>query len=171
MRNALRTLFPDIIKNRTITERVKTFEDAVEELPVEHPFVQQWVKFNNSLFGSKIDKDNADLHAYYKLRIITAALNEGWQPKFSEYSARWYPKFYLYSKREYEKECNGRKSDRSMIVTDNYDTEFTNFVFEQAIVDSFRSGKFRLYYKDPELAEYSGKQFINLWADLNLIRK
>ena len=76
--------------NRPITERVKTFEDACRELGEDNHFVEQYrVIEENSDFTS----DGHDIFTYLKLRIIAAALNEGWKPQFTEDEERWYPWF------------------------------------------------------------------------------
>lgn len=136
VKEMLRTMFPDIkfetaqaAENRPVTERIKTFEDACRELGEEHPFVRQWASFVGSSFDEGVDKDNADLYAYYKLRIITAALNEGWQPKFTENEWRWYPWFYLYTEAELAEMDDGWKQSHTVIATGDYDTEYAGFAF------------------------------------------
>ena len=85
--------------NRPITERVKTFEDACRELGDEHQFVKEyWVVYN-----SDISKISTDILSYLRLRIIVAALNEGWEPQFTTGEYRYFPWFYLYTKEEYDK--------------------------------------------------------------------
>ena len=61
------------VDNRPVTERIKTFEDALEALGDEHPLVKEY-------WGVvRIDFDiSKDLYAYLKLRVIVAALNEEW---------------------------------------------------------------------------------------------
>ena len=66
----------DTFKPKDIMERVKTFEDACRELGEDHPFVSAytaWIKHEEF-------DDQEDILAYMKLRIICAALNEGWEP-------------------------------------------------------------------------------------------
>lgn len=70
---------------RPITERVKTFEDACKELGEDHKLVQQY----RAIEGTPL-MDSIDVVAYFKLRIITAALNEGWVPQFTELWANYY---------------------------------------------------------------------------------
>lgn len=86
------------VDNRPVTERIKTFDDAREALGDEHPFVKEYWSVVN------IDLDiTQDLIAYLKLRIIVAALNEGWEPKFEKGEYRYFPLFYFYTKEEYDK--------------------------------------------------------------------
>ena len=77
--NGVLTLIQDKKEDiRPVTERVKTFEDACNELGPKHPFVLQY-KFNyNEEDGWSDNADTRDFSAYLKLRIITAALNGGW---------------------------------------------------------------------------------------------
>lgn len=67
--------------NRPVTERIKTFEDACNELGEENVFVQAYrtAEFNTS--GNQ--NDVSDVVAYLKLRVIAEALNEGWEPHFT----------------------------------------------------------------------------------------
>ena len=62
---------------RPITERVKTFEDACKELGEDHKLVQQFKAIQEAIAEDK------EATAYFKLGIITAALNEGWEPDFT----------------------------------------------------------------------------------------
>ena len=84
--------------NRPITERIKTFEDACDELGEENVFVQAYrtAEFNTS--GNQ--NDVSDVVAYLKLRVIAEALNEGWQPKFTKEEYLHYTWFYLYTQEE-----------------------------------------------------------------------
>ena len=63
--------------NRPVTERVKTFEDALNELGEHNQLVAAYRCHKD------MADDDKDLVAYLKLRIIAAALNEGWKPKFA----------------------------------------------------------------------------------------
>jgi len=111
----LETLFPDICftderKQRPIMERVKTFEDACEELGLtEQAVTEQW---DNARL------DMPDEVAYQKLRIICAALNEGWQPQFTEDEERWYPWFLLWT----DSELSEKTEEETRPLSDN-DTE------------------------------------------------
>lgn len=79
--------------NRPITERVKTFEDACKELGEDHKLVQQFKAIENAIAKDK------EATAYFKLGIITAALNEGWKPDFTnDEENRYYPWLFLWKK-------------------------------------------------------------------------
>lgn len=55
------------------------------------------------------ERFGADMLAYMKLRIITAAINEGWEPKFTEDEWRYYPWFYLFTEEEYSRFSEEKK--------------------------------------------------------------
>ena len=115
-----------------------------------------------------------DVVAYLKLRIISAALNEGWEPKFAADEPKFYPFFDLYTKDELEDMQEEDKKGLVIIDTDGHDTEYAGFAF--AFSHNARSGTYaylgsRLCLKTEGLAVYCGKQFIGIWADYLLGRK
>ena len=133
-------------KPQNVMERIKTFEDAVAELSNRAmngdkdagELLDEW-KISSQV-GSK------DLLAYLKLRIITYALNEGWKPEFEEVTEpRFYPWFSLETSRVVCSGCYAYKVNASMY--------------------SFSSHGSRLAFKSKELAEYAGKQFIEIYED------
>ena len=147
---------------KPIAERIKTFEDACNELGRKHPFVEDYWKSDISI--------SKDLIAYLKLRIIVAALNEGWQPKFEKNEYRYYPWFYIYTKEEYDK-LDDEKKERCVLRSGSSALLSFGFVFVYAYSDASGSYTFsgsRLVFKTKELAEYAGKQFIDLYADFYL---
>lgn len=155
----------DAFKPKDITERIKTFEDACKILGTSHPLVCQY---------HAIDDVDSNLNAYIKLRIICAALNEGWEPQFTEEEWRYYPVFWLYTQDEINDMDDDDKRDRCMMSTGEYQTEFAGFASAYSYyAPSYASAYFgsRLCLKNNDIATYCGKQFINLWADFNLIRK
>ena len=170
-KKALLLLLPELeeaVKLKDITERVKTFEDAVEILGEEHPFVCAYYCIED------IDECNNDIAAFLKLRIVCAALNEGWEPQFTEGEERWFPWFTLWTEEELSEKSDEWKADRHLISTGDYSGDYAGLAY----ADSFNSSSdtpasigFRLCLKSEALATYCGKQFIELWADFNLIRK
>lgn len=113
--------------NRPITERVKTFEDACRELGEDHPFVLAYQ--NTNLRDPEVAEENRDILAYMKLRIIAAALNEGWKPQFTEDEWRWYPWFTLWTEEELSEKSDEWKADRHLISTGDYSGDFAGFAF------------------------------------------
>lgn len=86
------------------------------------------------------DDDLKAISAFHKLTIVAKALNEGWKPDWNnddEY--KYYPYFDMQ---------NG-------FVFDDYDV-----IIQISFVGS------RLCFKNSELAEYAGKQFLDLYKDL-----
>ena len=90
--------------NRPVTERIKTFEDACNELGEDHPMVSVYDALVSRANGeqSLAEWMGKDVVAFLKLRIIADALNEGWHPKFTEDECRYYPWFYIYTKEKYD---------------------------------------------------------------------
>ena len=146
-------------KPRDVTERIKTFEDARKELGEDHQFVQEW-KIIRKMFAP-------DLEAYMRLRIIVAALNEGWEPKFVPGEYRWSPYFVLYSKDEIEK-MNAEKKARLVYRSFSSANSFAGVSYAYAIVDSSPTYAYigsRLAFKSEKLATYAGRQFAEIYAD------
>lgn len=151
-----------------VTDRVKTFNDAVEELGEEHEAVKAYRAVEWYLRNQM-----SDIKAYLQLRIITAALNEGWEPQFVRGEYRWYGWYDLISKEDYEAlsdEEKGRCVGRSGSVA----FAGGGLVFSCAAVASSGSGSVfssRLAFKSEKLAEYAAKQFIEIYADFCFIPK
>lgn len=113
--------------NRPITERVKTFEDACRELGEDPPFVLAYQ--NTNLRDPEVAEENRDILAYMKLRIIAAALNEGWEPQFTEDEWRWYPWFTLWTEEELSEKSDEWKADRHLISTGDYSGDYAGFAY------------------------------------------
>lgn len=155
--NNVLTLVDD--KPKDIMERIKTFEDALNELGRNHPLVCQ---YNN------IDDVDFDLSAYLKLRIIVAALNEGWTPKFTEDEYRYYPYFYLYTRDEVERMDEDEKKNLVAFGGSAYHGTYCGLGYVDtncAFPSSDANYGSRIALKTRELAEYCGKQFKELWFD------
>lgn len=84
-------------KPKNIMERVRTFEDACRTLGEEHPMV---LAYQNTKIHITDYFGTDDVIAYLKLRIICAALNEGWEPKFTTDEYRWFTWFELFTQQE-----------------------------------------------------------------------
>ena len=150
------------VDNRPVTERIKTFEDAREALGDEHPLVKEYWGVVN------VDLDiTQDLISYLKLRIIVAALNEGWEPKFTEDEYRYFPLFYFYTKEEYDK-LDYEEKGSCVILSGNSAGSYVGFVGFNEYYDasglSTHIGS-RLVFRTIELAAYAGRQFTEEWAD------
>ena len=150
--------------NRPVTERIKTFEDACNALGDKHPFVMQ---FNYIKGNRKTVNTFEDVVAYLKLRIIVAALNEGWEPKFTKDEYRYFPCFYFYTKEEYDK-LDDEEKGRCVLRSGSSAYAHYGFVFVNAVSDASNSYTHygsRLVFRTRELAAYAGRQFTEEWAD------
>ena len=152
----------EMFQPKDITERVKTFEDAVAILG----------NFNEAVVNyhivSKVTSTK-DIIAFAKLRVIVEALNEGWRPTFSKGEHRYYLLFSIYSKEKfdtlseyYKNRCSvvGRSSGNSNAVS-----KFVYASVYDASLSPYAQSSSRLSFKTRELAEYCGMQFIDIWAD------
>lgn len=150
----------DIFKPKEIKERVKTFEDACEVLGNDSQTVADYYALADAV-GAE------DIIAFAQLRVIAEALNEGWKPVFDGESCRYYPWFYIYSKEEYEKLDDEKKAEcrfvgRSSSNSDAYGGLVCAYTYNASSGSGTRSGSL-LSFKTRELAEYCGKQFIDIW--------
>lgn len=120
-----------------ITDRIKTFEDACVELFIEPEEVLI------DLQGSA----SADEVAYRKLKVIAAALNEGWSPDWKDSSEyKYYPWF------EYSRSASG------------FVCSYSYYANADASIGS------RLCFKSSDLAKYAGTQFIDIYNKYFLIK-
>ena len=72
-----------------IVERIKTFDDACNELGITNAEL---------VVSGEIENDFKSVSAYQKLIIITRALNEGWVPNWKDDSEyKYYPWFNMSS--------------------------------------------------------------------------
>lgn len=156
--------------NRPVTERIKTFEDACNELGEDNLMVRVYQTLIARAGKTELSLAKwmgKDVVAFLKLRIITEALNEGWHPKFTEDEYRYYPWFYIYTKEEYDnfseeekRRCVGRANSLAI--------GYGGLVYSNASSASsfsFTSYGVRLAFSNRDLAEYAGRQFIDIWAD------
>ena len=152
-----------------IQERIKTFEDAMAELGDEHPAVRS---YNSVKYGYAADKE-PDIMAYLKLRIITTALNEGWTPQFTKDERRWYAWYDLLDKEDLDDMTEEEKKERRVVGrASGVAYAYGGLVYSNAHhASSYSSTSVgsRLAFKSEELAEYAGKQFIEIYADFCFI--
>ena len=146
----------DEADKRPVTERIKTFEDAVLATGMTLPFDDNQLSY--------LPKD---VVAYMKLRVIAAALNELHEatldefPKLTSDEYRYYPWFYL--KMDEEKK-------RTLWRFGGHSYDASNCVLASSRSNDDWSGSVshfsaRLAVKSKELAEYFGNQFIDIWSD------
>lgn len=153
----------DEVDNRPVTERIKTFEDAVEATGMTLPFDDNQLSY--------LPKD---VVAYMKLRIIAAALNELNEstidefPKFTTDEYAWHPWFYLYTREEIDNMNEEKK--KNIWLFGGYSRSGTSCGLASASSnfawsDSYLYVSSRLAVKSEALAKYFGQQFIDIWSD------
>lgn len=150
-RKLLRDLFPKVFPE---TERIKTLNDACCEIGFDHPFVK------NAKQVELLKAYDVNLTAFAHLRIICAALNEGWVAKPG--NASYYPVFEFFTEAEV-KEMDNKTAEALYIVKPKFDTDFVAVDYSFSVKSETVSSCLRL--KTSELAKYCGKQFIDLWMD------
>lgn len=155
-RNGVLTLIDE--PEKEVRERIKTFEDACREIGID---AEAWNRDKISL-GLE-----PDVLAFLKLRIIVKALNEGWEPRFTEDECRYYPWFILYTGEEYNKLDEEEKS--RVVYRSYYSANALGGVSCASAYggssDTVASIGVRLAFKTSELAAYCGRQFLDIWAD------
>ena len=154
----------DLFVPKDVTERIKTFDDACDALGDEHPFVTQ---YRLSAGAYKGDPQVEDFIAYLQLRIICAALNEGWEPQFTEDEYRYYPYFYLYTQEEIDRMDEDDKEQLLLVggsanvgALCGFSYAYSYFAFSA----SYTGLGARLAFKTRELAKYAGTQFAEIWS-------
>ena len=162
LRDQLGERFSEILP---VTERVKTFDDALEELGQDHEAVKSYKDIE-----WKLGEGQEDITAYLKLRVITEALNEGWHPEFTEDEYRYYPWYQLFTQAEIDDMSEERKKEIGLVLWGG--SAFIGSSAGLACANSRNAFSFssshygaRLAFKTPELAIYAAKQFIEIYAD------
>lgn len=153
-----------VLVDDNIMERIKTFDDACREVTGKSE--EEWLAENET---KNMDKD---VLAYLKMRIIVAALNEGWKPTFKENEYRYYPYYYAYTKSEWESLSASRRKelDPSVCLVVGYSDggSFSGPLYVRshcAWSAANSSIGARLAFKSGELARYAGKQFFDIFKD------
>lgn len=162
VKNSILNLFPKFKEAIPVTDRVKTFKDACRE-----------VNIDPKLYMIMCEKEPADVIAYKKLRVICKALNEGWTPRFVEGEWRYYLYIHICSEDEIirmseeEKSRVVFRSNINTVAEGGFSCAVASYV-SASVHTGFGS---LLAFKTKELAEYAGRQFIDLWADFCLTKK
>ena len=162
--NGVTTLvLTDEVDNRPVTERIKTFEDAMQATGMTIPLDENQLSY--------LPKD---VLAYMKLRIIAAALNELHEatldefPKLTTDEYRWYPWFYLYTQEEIDNMGEEKKKKLWLFGGNSGSGSACGLAYaysSNAWSDSGSGTSARLAVKSEALAKYFGQQFIDIWSD------
>ena len=124
------------MSKQNITDRVKTYADACAVLGIKETLPD---------VGGLRPKDRPSVTAYYKLIVIAQALNEGWEPDWTnEDQEKWFPWFY------FDREKN--KTAGFANANTNYAPTHTNAYFGS-----------RLCFKTEALCAYAARQFEPLY--------
>lgn len=142
---------------------IKTFDDACAALGyAENKMIKDYYYAltitSEETEEAFAERCGADVLAYMKLRIIRAAINEGWEPKFTEDEDRWYPWFFLYDKEEYNSFSEEEKQ-RCVVCACSVAVAKCGFADSDALVGT------HLTFESKEKAEHAGVHFKELWAD------
>lgn len=126
------------VEEKPITERIKTYVDACNEMgiPIAPP---------------RISEMRDDELAYYKLKVITKVLNEGWKPDWRNNNERKY--FPCFNVLPLGASCGLDPLHSTLAWT-----------YSPAHIGS------HLVYKSQELAEYAAAQFKHIYEDFLLQR-
>jgi hypothetical protein len=140
----MQTLTSPLVKKQSktakiITERVTSFEDACEVLGINPKELILTADYPEA------ETDLKSANALIKLSIIVRALNEGWKPNWKDSSENKYYAWFDMSS----------GSGLSFFGCNGW--------YSSSAVGS------RLCFKSRELAEYAGKQFIDIYTDLFII--
>ena len=145
---------------KNITNRIKTFDDALEELGPNHSLVKEY----EAICKADVTENTI---VYSRLCVITAAMNEGWKPKFVAEERRYFPYFLLPANEEISR-MSEKEKPRMVYWSYGYTSVSGGLSFAYASGGSahvFASIVSCLSFKTSELAEYAGKQFADLYVD------
>lgn len=151
-----------VLVDDNVMERIKTFDDACREVTGKSE--EEWLAENET------DKMEPDVLAYLKMRIIVAALNEGWKPTFNDGETRYYPYYWQYTKSEWEGLSKERRKELEPTVflvggsSNIGSASGPLFVSSNsAWSDAASHLGARLAFKTGDLARYAGKQFFDIF--------
>ena len=157
--------------NPPVTERIKTFDDACNELErmaeKGDDTAANLLSDYESNCNNILVKQNL---ATMKLSIIAYALNEGWQPQFTKEECIWYPWFTFLTEKELNEMSDEFKSKHNICLFggeshDGSSCGLASADSSDAWSSSVASVSARLAVKSKELADYFGNQFIDIWYD------
>jgi len=156
---------------KDVTERIQTLYDAMRELLCRRELGDCEAKQLLEEYYSVCNISDAsdDIIAYLQLRIIAAALNEGWKPQFTKDEKRWFPYFILWTKNEIDNMSDEEKDKEKLLLWSGSDSfgrhggsslysSHVGFSDEDTILG------YRLAYKTKALAGYAGRQFASVYA-------
>lgn len=174
IKNLLEEMFGKSNLEVPVTERIKTFDDALNALGYNHVLVKQYIAIRDMMTkdGTINDKESCDIVSYLACRIVCAALNEGWENPQDCKTTVYYVWYYLYDHQPTKSEMCPDE-----IPTD-VDMSFYGLPAGLAFscsnnAPSCASANFgsRLCFKTRDLAIYAAQQFAAIFLDFLMIRK
>ena len=158
----------DLFVPKDIKDRIKTFDDARNELGRMAENGDETAATLLSDYESNCDNiQSKTTLAAMKLSIISYALNEGWEPQLTTDEYRYYPWFCLYTQKEIDEmdeKDKGRVLGRSGYNANAHaGVAYSYTRYASSVSYTYYGG--RLCFKTSALAEYAGKQFLSIWAD------
>lgn len=150
---------------KDITERVKTLVDAIMNLGEDHKVVKEYRMIERCKRYIFSENCAEAILAFAKLRVIAAALNEGWRPTYSSEEPRYYPWFFYLSRKQYAALNDDIKKSYSVVESITGGYPYAIGCGEIASSMTLIACGPPLIFKTERLAVYCGKQFIDIWAD------
>ena len=157
--------------NSPVTERIKTFDDACNEL-------KRMAEKGDDTAGDLLSDYESNCNnilvkqtlATMKLSIIAYALNEGWQPQFTKEECRWYPWFTFLTEKELNEMSDEFKSKHNICLFggESHDDAYCCIVYADSYIEWASSNAHfpgLIAVKSEALAKYFGQQFIDIWSD------
>lgn len=169
--NGVLTLIDEEVNdNRPVMERIKTFEDACKELAKRAESNEGIALLLADYESNACNIKTKGTLAYMKLCIIAAALNEGWEPQFTEDEYSRFPWFTLWTEEELKEKSEEWKADHKLWMFGGVSSlgSSCGLAFagpNNSWTYSYVYCSARLAVKSARLADYFGKQFIDIWAD------
>lgn len=172
LQNELNTMKQLSQYNVPVTERIKTFDDACRELGEDNVLVKHYNSISSTFnyYFLREGYPSKDIIAYLKLRIIAAALNEGWAPTFTKDECRYSPYFELYTQEEYDCMDEAWKQQHPLLLWGGLSANGATCCL--AFSDSNNAWSYaienlsaRLAVKSEKLAIYFGTQFSEIWKE------
>jgi hypothetical protein len=128
---------------KKVTEVIKSFEDAVKA--TGRPDTPDF---------SNVPEDLREyFEAQYQIVVIAEALNEGWKPNWGDSNE---PKYFPYF---WHEDADGEEE-----VSSGFVFHYSYFSYSTATAGN----GLRLCFRTRALAEYAGKQFIEIWNKILL---
>lgn len=148
------------LRPTSVKERIQSLNDAIETLGYNHQYVIDYMEAEEAL--AKVGGDECSL-AFFELRIIVAALNEGW--KWSGYSPCYMPMFELYQKDVLEDMTDDEAEDIQPVFSRRF-PDIGGMAWKHNI-DNMSLSAYApacLMLKNEGLARYAAEQFMQYWA-------